>query len=82
MGTRFIHKNGKIIPIHSEHGDHQGDSKGQEATAPKNPSPMNPEHHHPEVRKVKSVEEGMAGGGSFSVSEAAMPKDLLKHLKN
>lgn len=70
-GVRFIHKNGKAIPIHSDHGDQQapGPQHAQAMNPPKNPAPVEgKEHHnHPEARSVASAAvvgaaAGAAGG--------------------
>ncbi len=51
MGTRFIHKDGKVIPLHSDHGDQQapGAEHASAATPPNAPAPVagKEEHNHP-----------------------------------
>lgn len=54
MGTRFIHKDGRVIPLHSDHGD-QPNPQAQHAAPmnpPKTPAPVagKEEHNHPEAR--------------------------------
>lgn len=81
MGTRFIHKNGKAIPIHSDHGD-QPDSSGQHAAPmnpPKTPAPTAPEHNHPAATIAVHTAVGGAvagplgaiGGAAGGVAHAA-----------
>lgn len=40
MGLRFIHKNGHVIPVHSDHGD-------QQAPGPQHASPVTPPSTQP-----------------------------------
>lgn len=59
MGTRFIHKNGRAIPIHSDHGDQQqpGPQHAQPMNPPANPSPVagHSDTPHPEPRPAPAA---------------------------
>jgi hypothetical protein len=74
MGTRFIHKDGRIIPIHTDHGD-QPQSQGEHAAPinpPANPSPVagHEDKPHPEPRKA---EFSAQGGSATKTAETPAP---------
>ena len=83
-GVRFIHKNGKAIPIHSDHGDQQqpGPQHAQAMNPPKNPAPVaGKEHHnHPEARvapQASEMSEGHSEAGESSSAEKKEPKKKM-----
>jgi hypothetical protein len=86
MGTRFIHKNGKVIPLHSDHGDQQ--SPGAEHAAPMNPPktpapmPGKEDVNHPEARPAAPTAPAAAAPvAEKPVAEAAPTSVAVPKMK-
>lgn len=75
---RFIHKNGKVIPIHSDHGDEQnpGPQHAKPMSPPNTPAPVPGHEHtnHPAPMKENAAEHAAGVAAYLATNSLKLKK--------